>query len=89
MKHLTTLPYKTDLKELAEDIGNLQYDSLAEFLQYLSDKLKRDCVADLKRKRPQLSIYLFLCSTYLNRASEIIKNTWRICKPYMNEDKNE
>ena len=83
MKHKTYIEkYNGSLEALAEDIGNLRYDALAEFLKLLSDKIDRDGKSDLSRNRVKLAACLKECSLELNQASITIDKAWEICEPY-------
>jgi len=76
MIHNTEINYLGGFDKLAEDLGNLRYDALAEFLNKLSKKLNKDSEADSNRERNQLAKQL----TY---AGKHIGNAWEICKPFM------
>lgn len=76
MIHKTEVDYKGGMDKLAEDLGNLTYDSLAEFLTKLSEKLAKDSKADSDRKRPQLAKQLLYASRYIG-------NAWKLCEPHM------
>jgi hypothetical protein len=79
MEHRTTLPdYPGGVEALVNDLGNLRYDSLANFLCLLSKKIDKDGQADLGRNRPQLSGHLM-------DASESISRAWTLCRPYMSD----
>lgn len=85
MKHKQTIEkYDGTLEELVEDIGNLQYDVLFNFLTLFSIKLFKDSFADLKRDRPKLSGYLYLAGSKLYDSSIAIYNACGICKKYFN-----
>ncbi|BAY84099.1 hypothetical protein NIES267_35950 [Calothrix parasitica NIES-267] len=87
MKHKIYLEkYDGSLEELAEDIGNLRYDALAEFLKLLSDKINKDSESDLSRNRVKLAACLKECSLELNQASIAIDKAWEICEPYCQEE---
>jgi len=72
-----------DNKKLATEIGDLYYDSLSEFLVYLSKKLEQDYIADRKRGREELANCLLEASNSINEASKHIDKAWGICKPYV------
>lgn len=72
-------PQLEGMDKLVEDLGNLRYDSLAEFLNKLSKKLESDGHADEARGRMQLS-------KQLAYAAKSIGNAWKICKPYFSKD---
>jgi len=75
--------YNGSMDELVEDIGNLKYDALADFLQKLSSKLDKDAQADLKRGRKKLSNKLLDAANNIELASLDIDEAWRISKPFM------
>ena len=86
MEHLKEIgEYNGTLGNLAEDIGDLRYDALAEFIGLLSVKIYKDALKDKLRKRSQLSGALFEISSQLEDAQEIIKDAWKICKPCMDK----
>lgn len=76
MKHNTELEYPGGFDKLTEDLGNLRYDVLAEFLNKLSKKLNKDAEADNNRGRRQLAKQLIY-------AGKHVGNAWKICKPFM------
>ncbi|MGB0522824.1 MAG: hypothetical protein ACPGJS_07680 [Flammeovirgaceae bacterium] len=85
MKHaLDIAKYTGSLEELAEDIGNLRYDALEEFLGLLADKLKKDAVADYDRNREKLASKLFHAAELVDDAASEIEEAWVISAPYMN-----
>jgi hypothetical protein len=84
MKHTHTLKnYQGSPEQLAEEIGDLFYDSLADLLHLLSEKLQRDANADLARQRLKLGGHLQECSLHLERAAHDIQQAWRICEPHV------
>ena len=86
MKHNTHIPHYPDHKQLAEEIGNLRYDALAEFFVALDEKIKKDEQADDARKRYKLSTALYYISYNLGWCIPAAKKAWEICKPYMKEE---
>jgi len=86
LKHTETVK-GIDLKnhELAERVGDLYYDALAEFLHELSDKLHRDGLADHKRGRVKLANELEASAVHLAQASKHIGVAWDICEPYVQQ----
>ena len=87
-KHSKTLKnYPDSFEKLAEQLGDLTYDSLAEFLMFLSEKMERDSIADAQRKRVKLANELEETARLLKKASGHITTAWDICEPYM--DVNE
>jgi hypothetical protein len=79
----TVEKYSGTLAELAEDIGNLKYDALAEFLRLLSLKIEQDSVKDASRGRHKLAVSLQECAKSLGHSSAAIERAWQICEPYM------
>ena len=88
MKHEKHIDGHPDLQKLAEDLGNLRYDSLSELFMHLSEKLRKDSIADSKRKRPKLARKLEDASNMMEIAAVKINSAWKISKPYM-ENGNE
>ena len=76
MDHKTTIDYPGGLEALANNLGNLRYDVLADFLSVLSEKLEVDSFADEGRGRKKLS-------KALGAASLCVENAWRQCKPHI------
>jgi hypothetical protein len=75
--------YGESHEKLAEDIGDLYYDSLADFFRLLAAKLKKDGASDKSRGRIKLSNELFACSEKLSEAAQHIDIAWKICEPYV------
>ena len=88
MKHSDNIKHYDDIEKLAEALGDLYYDSLADFLNLLSDKILRDGNADMRRNRPELSGHLIECSRHIENASTEVQRAWEICKPHV-WDKNK
>ncbi|MEM6379114.1 MAG: hypothetical protein AAF705_12940 [Bacteroidota bacterium] len=84
MIHKATIGnYSGSMKELAEEIGDLRYDALSDFLNLLADKIERDGDKDKSRDRVKLAKNLHDCSNQLNAAKQSIDQAWIICEPYM------
>jgi len=80
-KHTSTVkgvPFANDV--LAKRIGDLYYDSLAEFLMALSEKLVLDGDADAARGRRRLAQHLHKASKYIAEASVHMDGAWEVCK---------
>jgi monomeric isocitrate dehydrogenase len=85
-KHPETITaYPDSLTTLANEIGDLRYDALAEFLMTLSQKLESDGKKDGARGRKQLAHCLQASSEAIKHATEEIQTAWHICEPYMHE----
>jgi hypothetical protein len=75
-KHDIKVDYFGGFDKLAEDLGNLSYDALGEFLDKFCKKISKDGSADEKRGRKQLA-------KHLNYAAKHIEKCMEICKPFM------
>ena len=84
--HLKEIPGYT-LKELAEKIGDLHYESLIEFTDELINKIANDGILDGKAGRKKLSMELLLVGFKLREAQIPMKEALKICKPYMEKTK--
>lgn len=73
----------SDMKQLAEMIGDLHYESFAQLLEHLSDKLLKDYRTDTEAGRKQLGLCLFDASVDLKCSSRFIHRAWQISKPFM------
>ena len=84
MKHSSKVEkYKGSLEELAEDIGNLRYDSLQELFGFLHLKIQKDLKADADRGRDKLAKQLHDVSMAMKLAEESVDKAWKICEPHM------
>ena len=75
--------FSGNLTDLAEKIGDLRYDTLAEFFCLLSDKICRDGYKDKSAGRTKLAVSLFDISEYLESAEVAAIKSWKISEPYM------
>ena len=88
MKHTNTVPqFQGTPAELAEAIGDLYYDALAQHLLLLSQKMARDSAADAGRGRHKLAGELMACSESLALAARHIDRAWEICLPFIDAQK--
>ena len=86
MIHKSEIPgYENKMSLLVEEIGDLRYDRLADFLNLLSSKIQNDGNKDLNRGRVRLANSLSKCSEKLQEAKEVIDVSWRISEPYMSD----
>ena len=84
MKHTYSVQnYLGNHRQLAEEIGDLYYDSLAELLRLLADKIERDGDNDNARGRHRLGASLTDCARHLQQAAEDIDRAWEICRPFV------
>lgn len=80
-KHTTTVKgVGLDNKELANRVGDLYYDNLTEFLEFLSQKIALDANADRNRGRKRLADALDESAKYLAKSAKHISEAWEICK---------
>jgi hypothetical protein len=71
-----------DLQTLANEIGDLRYDALQEFLLCLALKLKKDSLKDRMRGRTQLANQLDEASNHIEKSVDSIEKAWIICEPF-------
>lgn len=83
MKHPMHIKEFESLEILAKTVGNLRYDRVVDFLNYLAKDLNMQGMNDLERGRVQLSNKLVEASTKLIDASTTMNRVWEICKPHM------
>lgn len=75
----------SDMKILAEAIGDLHYETLAELFNYLASKLASDAINDAKAERYALSGELNCASKHIDMVFHHIDAAWKISKPYMDK----
>lgn len=73
----------SDMKVLAEMIGDLHYETLWKLLDSLSDKLYEDFKKDWDAGRTKIATALKLASEFTVSASHEIEQAWQISKPFM------
>jgi len=83
MKHPKNVGEYTDMNKLAEDIGNLHYDTMYELLRNLAKKLGHDCLNDQSAGRQKLANELSEASNAITDAACYIGTAWEISKPFM------
>lgn len=84
MIHRSTLEkYEGSFQQLAEELGDLRYDALAEFLLHLHEKLTKDSIADENRGRAKLAKCLALASKSIEHSAKEIQKAWVISEPHM------
>ncbi len=83
-KHRTTKDvFGMSPQELAQKLGGLRYDSLADVMAEMGLKLALDSAADAQGGRAILSTHLAAAACAMNDAYEHCKKAWSICKPHM------
>lgn len=88
MDHKTKITGFETLESAAEEIGNLRYDALRDFLDALSNKIQRDAEADFKRGRKKLARKLMALSVDTAMCAFSAKQIWEICEPHMKNKEN-
>ena len=73
----------TDMKLLAEMIGDLHYETLGKLLDALADKIYADGQKDFVNGRPSISHHLYNASHHIADAFLHIEKAWEISKPFM------
>lgn len=68
---------------LANILGDLKYDQLAEFLGHLSTKIATDAEKDRLRGRSQLALALYRAANHIESSAEAIDTAWDVCAPFM------
>lgn len=90
MKHLNYIQKydsgRGTLKELAEDVENMSYDAVAEFLTHLSSALYRRSKRDRNNDKNNLAEILDRASFNIDSAALNIIDAWKICEPYMKRE---
>lgn len=84
-KHKKELFGESDMAKVAEAIGDLHYQTLAELLAHLADKLHADARKDAERGRKLLSEQLDDAAYVIAQAGDYIKDAYLICAPFMND----
>lgn len=86
--HKKDLFGETDMKKVAEAIGDSHYKLLSLLLYHLREKLWKDGVKDAAEGRVKLGEHLMQASTRIAQARIYIEGAWKISKPFM-EPKNK
>lgn len=90
-QHKKDLYGHADMKEVAEAIGDLHYETLAELFRQMKRKFSMDAENDLKGERILLSDQLELLADVCYVAELHSFQAWQISKPFMTPkpDNNE
>src|SRR5580765_1792808 len=73
----------SDMKVLAEMIGDLHYGRLTELLYQLNAKLHNDGAKDMMAGRYHLAYALFEAADNCMEVKKAILKAWQISKPFM------
>lgn len=82
-KHKTDLAGISDMRKLAEMIGDMNYKTLVDLFFFLSLKFSGDAHADLIKGRDQLAAELNMIATEMGSARMRMFKAWTISKKYM------
>lgn len=86
-KHKKEVAGISDMKLLAEMIGDLNYESLNNFLAHLSLKIRDDANKDYVGNREKLATELHIAADCIGKSREAIAAAWKISKPFMESKK--
>lgn len=73
----------SDMRILAEMIGDLHYETFAELLNRLAEKIFNDYSKDKEAGRTELANCLLWTYYGIHKASYGAERAWRISKPFM------
>lgn len=88
-KHKKEIAGISDMKELAEMIGDLNYETYVELLYHLSSKMYFDAAKDRALGNYKLANTLDHIGQALVLAHMHAKEAYAISKPFMNPGKSE
>lgn len=75
----------SDMKILAEAVGDLHYESLTEFLHHLSKKIDADAERDNRDGKEKTASALQYAGMSLFESALRMEKVWKICKPFMKQ----
>ena len=84
-QHKKDLFGHSDMKEVAEAIGDLHYETLAELIDQLSKKISLDGLKDETHGRVELAANLFMVAGHLAKAHVFASWAYEISKPFMKQ----
>ncbi|MEO6304185.1 MAG: hypothetical protein ABIP51_13550 [Bacteroidia bacterium] len=87
-KHKKEVAGISDMKEIAEMVGDLHYETLAKFIKELRHKIYEDGQKDFVNGRTQLSSALFEAAINLHQVFINIKKAWKISEQFMGTKKD-
>lgn len=76
----------SDMKELAEMIGDLHYESLTQLLYNLSKKIDADSVTDFRAGREKLASDLQYFGMSIFESALRSERIWQRVKPFMSDE---
>jgi hypothetical protein len=84
-RHKKEIAGISDMKVLAEMIGDMHYETLAELFNNLQEKLSKDALKDKIAGRKRIAAAINEAAYCLSRAKSFISDAWQISKPFMND----
>lgn len=88
-KHKKELFGQSDMKVVAEAIGDLHYETLSALFFELSEKIDSDGRKDFINGRIKLSEKLFNAKLHLHWTGIYFQDAWEISKPFMTNDNTQ
>jgi len=82
-KHKKDVAGITDMKVLAEMVGDLHYEALTDFMICLARKIDDDADVDFDAGRRKISAELYRVAFSIYDAKSAIQKAWEISKPFM------
>lgn len=83
--HKKELFGQTNMKVVAEAIGDLHYETMSELLNALAAKLWHDYEKDNEAGREELARCLLWTYYGVHKASHGAERAWQISKPFMKQ----
>ena len=77
------------IKELALQVSQLRYDTLADFISDLATNLGNDGVKDKAAGRQILGACLHNATRSLRKVEVEIVEAWEVCEPFMEGDETK
>ena len=74
----------SDMKALAEMIGDLHYETLTELFLHLSRKIDSDAVKDNDAGREKIASALQYAGMSIFESALRLEKVWKISNPFMN-----
>lgn len=85
-KHKQEIAGITDMRLLAEMIGDLHYGTLTQLMYNLSKKIEADAKKDHEAGREKLADALQYSGMSIFETALRIEKVWNICKPIMDNN---
>jgi hypothetical protein len=86
---LTVEGFKGSLKELAVEISNMRYDSIAKLFSYILLELERKSARDQMFGKTKLSDAVNKSCMHINRAILYVQEASDICEPFIDGKDNK